>query len=83
MADSRLGVELAAIKALTWSTLALELALPVVMWLPRTRLIAVVVAGLFHLSIDYTMNLFLFHPIMLIGLLAFVALPRVSRSAAP
>ena len=74
---------LAAIKALTWSTLALELVLPVALWLRPTRVIARVIAGRVHVSLDYTMNLFLFHPIMLVGLLAFAARPRLSRSAAP
>ena len=59
----------------------LELALPIALWLPRTRVIAVVVAALFHVGLDYTMNLFLFHPLMLVGLLAFLAGP--SRTVAP
>jgi len=67
---------LAAIKMLTWSTLGLELALPVALWLRPTRMIAVVVAAGFHVGLDYTMNLFLFHPLMLVCLLAFVAGPR-------
>ena len=67
---------LAAIKMLTWSTLALELALPVALWLRPTRTIAVLVAALFHIGLDYTMNLFLFHPLMLVCLLSFIAGPR-------
>lgn len=39
-------------------------------------MIAVVLAALFHIGLDYTMNLFLFHPLMLVCLLAFITGPR-------
>lgn len=58
-------------RLMTWSVLALEWALPVLLWLPRTRRIAIVVAIAFHLAIDYAMNLFLFHWLMILGLLSF------------
>jgi hypothetical protein len=60
------------IKAMTWSVLALEWALPVFLWVKRTRRLAVVVAIAFHLAIDSTMNLFLFHWLMILGLLSFL-----------
>lgn len=57
--------------AMTWSVLALEWLLPVVLWLKRTRRAAIVVAIVFHLAIDGTMNLFLLHWLMILGLLSF------------
>jgi hypothetical protein len=59
------------VKLMSWSVLALELLLPVFLWIKRTRTIALVVAIVFHLAIDYTMNLFLFHWLMILGLLSF------------
>ena len=59
-------------KFLTWSTLAFEFAVPVLIWWRRTRWICIVAAVLFHLGLDYAMNLHLFHWIMMVGLLSFV-----------
>ena len=42
-----------------------------VLGLPRTRRIAIAVAIAFHLAIDYSMNLFLFHWLMILGVLSF------------
>ena len=53
--------------------LALEWILPVALWVKRSRKIAVAVAIAFHLAIDWTMNLFLFHWIMILGLLSFLS----------
>jgi len=58
-------------KLLTWSVLLLEWGLPVLLWLKRTRRAAIVVAIVFHLSIEYSMNLFLFHWLMILGILSF------------
>ncbi len=84
------------VQAMTWATLALEWVLPVLLFVPRTRKWAVLVGIAFHLSIDWTMNLFLFHYLMILGLLAFLeydelawpvrkirALLRGERPAAP
>ena len=64
---------LPAIHLLTWGTLVFETLLPIGLWFPRTRGLALIVAVLFHLSLEYTMNLFLFHLLMLVGLLPFLA----------
>jgi hypothetical protein len=56
---------------MTWSVLALEWLLPVLLWLTRTRRAAIALAIVFHLAIDYTMNLFLFHWLMILGILSF------------
>jgi hypothetical protein len=62
---------LAIVKVMTWAVLALEWTLPFLLWGRRTRRPALVAAVLLHLSIEYTMNLFLFHWIMLLGLVSF------------
>lgn len=58
-------------KLMTWATLALEWTLPFLLFHRRTRRIALVVAIAFHLAIEYSMNLFLFHWLMILGLLSF------------
>jgi hypothetical protein len=75
------------IKLMTWSVLVLEWALPVLLWWKRTRRAAIVVAIVFHLAIEYTMNLFLFHWLMILGVLSFAEFdelrwPPWRRSAA-
>ncbi len=56
----------------TWLVLAIEVFLPVGLWIRQTRRFSLVLAFLFHLSIEYSMNLFLFHWVMMVGLMAFV-----------
>ena len=60
------------INLLTWGTLVFEILLPVALWIPRIRWPVLTVTVLFHLSLEYSMNLFLFHWLMLVGLLPFV-----------
>jgi hypothetical protein len=59
------------LQGLTLATLAIELLVPVTLWIPRLRVPSLIVATLFHLGIEYSMNLFLFQWIMLVGLLSF------------
>lgn len=59
------------VKLMSWSVLALEWLLPVLLWLKPTRRAAIVVALVFHLAVDYAMNLFLFHWLMILGILSF------------
>jgi hypothetical protein len=65
-----------AIKLMTWSVLTLETLVPIGLWIKPTRTAAVMLAAAFHLATDYTMNLFLFHWIMLVGLLSFIPSER-------
>ena len=67
-----------AIHCMTWSVLVIECFIPIGLWFKETRRAALFLAVGFHLTTDYTMNLFLFHPIMLVSLLAFVdpTMPR-------
>lgn len=60
------------VRGLTWSTLAIEFSVPVLVWFAPTRRYALGLILVFHLTCDYAMHLFLFHWIMLVGWLAFV-----------
>lgn len=67
------------LKSATWGVLAVETLLPVLLWIPRTRRLAIVLGIGLHLSIEVAMHLFLFEWIMIVGLLSFLA-PRPSRA---
>lgn len=58
---------------LTWSVVAVELAVPILIWFRETRRACLIVLLIFHLGNEWTMNLFLFHWIMLCGWLAFLS----------
>jgi len=60
------------VKLMTWSVLVIEWLLPVALWWRRHRKAAVLFGIVFHLSIEYTMNLFLFHWLMILGLVSFL-----------
>lgn len=60
------------LQLMTWSVLAFELSAPVLLWLKSTRRVCLAVAVAFHLVTSYSMNLHLFHWIMLTGLLSFL-----------
>lgn len=64
-------------RIMSWSVLALEWILPVVLWLRPTRRAAIGVAIVFHLAIDYSMNLFLFHWLMILGILSFAEIDEL------
>lgn len=55
----------------TWIGLAIELSLPVLLWVKPTRRLAIVLGIVFHLAIESILNLFLFEWIMILGLLSF------------
>lgn len=60
------------ISLISWGTLVLEFVVPIAVWFPRTRRIALVIAFLFHLSLDYMMNLNLFQWLMMLGWSSFI-----------
>ncbi len=60
------------VAACTWGVLGLETLLPLLLWLPATRRWAIVLGIGLHLSIEYSMHLFLFEWIMIVGLLSFI-----------
>ncbi len=57
--------------ALSWSVIILEAALPLTLWFSATRRIAIFAGIGFHLALEYSMNLFLFEWLMIVGLLSF------------
>lgn len=69
------------VRLLTWSVLAVEVLLPLALWVPATRRLAIVAGVGLHLGIEATMHLFLFEWIMIVGLLSFVQWP--SRRSPP
>ena len=62
--DGKLALELAGAH--------IELAVPILIWFRETRHSCLLVLLLFHLGNEWTMNLFLFHWVMLCGWLAFL-----------
>jgi hypothetical protein len=58
--------------AATYLTLAVELLVPLAIWVPHLRRTALVVAIAFHLTLAYAMNLFLFPWVMIIGWCSFL-----------
>ena len=62
------------LKILTLTVLVLELLIPFGLVVKSTRMFTVCTAMCFHLAIDYSMNLFLFQWIMIVGLLSYVDL---------
>lgn len=61
--------------ALTWGTLALELALVFMLWIPKTRRLGIVLGLGLHLGFDYAMRLGFFGWAMAVGYTAFLS-PR-------
>lgn len=57
---------------ITWSVLLSEVLCPLLLWFRETRLACVAILVLFHLGNEWTMNLFLFHWLMLCGWMAFL-----------
>ncbi len=60
------------IHALTWGTIAVELSLWTLIWLPRTRLYALAAGVLLHLGIEYALNLPLFAFLMIASYIVFL-----------
>lgn len=61
------------VKLATWSVLVCEMVLPIALWIGPTRRLAIGLGIFLHLAIEYSMNLFLFEWIMLVGLMAFLS----------
>jgi hypothetical protein len=57
---------------MTWGVVLVELTVPLLIWFRETRRTCLIVTLLFHLANEWTMHLFLFHWIMLVGWLSFV-----------
>ena len=57
----------------TWSVLVCEMVLPIALWIGPTRRLAICLGIALHMAIEYSMNLFLFEWVMLVGLMAFIS----------
>lgn len=57
---------------MTWSVIVVEFAVPVLVWFRGTRRWALLLVAAFHLGCFWSMDLFLFHWIMLCGWCAFL-----------
>ena len=57
---------------LSWSTVGFELLIPFLIWIPKLRWPCLGVVFTFHVLADLSLNLHLFHWIMLLGLVSFV-----------
>jgi hypothetical protein len=68
-------------KLLTWLVLVLECFIPLGLWFKETRRWAIVSACFLHLSLEYTMNLFLFQWLMLASLILFLDRPPWRKGA--
>lgn len=69
------------VAVLTWSVIVVEFLVPLLVWFKETRLPCLFAAALFHLGCDYSMSLFLFHYIMLVGLCSFLTPSDLDRLA--
>lgn len=67
------------VKLATWSTLAVEFALAPLLFWPRTRRAAVVLAIGLHLGFELFLELGFFAPAMIVGILAFVSVDDANR----
>lgn len=62
----------AVIRATTWGVVLVEAIVPLAIWWRPTRRIAIFSGIALHLSIEYSMHLFLFQWIMIAGFVAFL-----------
>lgn len=60
------------IKLMTWGTLAIEFALGFMLWIKDLRYWILLSGVILHAGIDWTMNIPLFAPIMMVAYLSFV-----------
>jgi hypothetical protein len=57
---------------LGWAVIAIEAAVPILVWFRETRWPALAAAAALHLATDYSMNLYMFHWIMLVAWSSFI-----------
>lgn len=67
------------LKLLTYATLVLEAAVPILVWCKPIRPVALLAAVGFHLSLDLSMNLNFFHWIMIVGWMSFCIQPAADK----
>ena len=67
-------------QGLSWGAIAVELVLAFAVWIPSMRKPAVIIGVAFHLSLELTMNLFLFQWMMILVLLTHLAVEEAKPS---
>ncbi len=79
----RLWIEsLAVTRGLTWASLGLELAVGVLVWVPRLRYPVLAAAATLHLGLEYALNIPVFQWLMVASLAAFLPPRDVARACA-
>ncbi len=68
---------------LTWGALLVEVLVPVLLWVPRTRRVAIVAGIVLHLSFDYALRVGFFGWAMTVGYLAFLTPSEAARLLRP
>lgn len=63
---------MAVSQAMTWGTLVFELVVPITIWFERTRRVSMAIAIAFHLFLLWSMNIFYFQLLMIVGWLSFL-----------
>jgi predicted DCC family thiol-disulfide oxidoreductase YuxK len=76
------GDHLWLINIATYGTLAVELALALLVWVPRLRLYVLTAGVLMHLGIEYSMNIPLFSFLMIAGYMPFLTPTDLERLVA-
>jgi hypothetical protein len=71
-----------AIRLETWSVLAFELCFPLLVWLPKSRGLMLFVGLMFHLSVEYALNIPMFEWSILSSYVLFVDPQDIKRFAA-
>jgi hypothetical protein len=71
---------LAVLKAGAWFTLAFEFAFGILVWFKETRYAILVLGALFHLSIEYMLNIQLFEWMVLATYVTFIDPGDLDRS---
>ena len=69
---------LTVMKLMTWGVLVLEVLAPVLIWFRETRRATLALLLVFHLGIELTMNLMMFHWVMIAGWLSFATYEDLS-----
>ena len=62
---------LMVLKLMTWGVLIFEIMAPILIWFRETRRYTLALLIVFHLGIEITMNLMMFHWVMIAGWLTF------------
>jgi hypothetical protein len=61
-----------ALALVGWTVIAIEAAVPIFVWFREARWLALAAAAVLHLATDYSMNLYMFHWIMLVTWSSFI-----------